>query len=193
MRRLNITNDFRGSVEIILLIIVLVAIAALVAWRITAPMWEPKEELSQSEQIEQDVAEKGRSLAGPLNISFKVPDGHGDIITTDPQGGKYPSVTLLSSKLEKAEYTCKGENKGVFGTLALDDPEDFGPQPQFTKKIDENTYGFTSSLSKACYNAELLKEFRETVPAAIVESLEEINPKSDEEKAEKTDEAKEKG
>lgn len=172
MARLFRTFRERGSVEVVLLIIVLAAIAGLAAWRVNEAQEAQRQAQAVLEKRQAASANDARITAATLGVSFEKLEGHGNINLEEPQTGGFPSVTLVSKKLTQAKYTCKGENSGEFGTLALVDASSNGPQSQYTKDINDATYGFTNGLTEVCYSAELLKEFRGTVPQAIIESLE---------------------
>jgi hypothetical protein len=173
-KRKNLETE-RGSIEVIILVVVTAAIIGLVAWRIAE---------TQKTQLDTEAAISNNQTTVPpqsnvvvvdaLNAQFTVPEGHGRVTLTNAKGGDMASVDLVSQKLKAAESTCEGENTGVFGTLGVVDTAEGAPQPQYTKEVDGKMIGFTMNL-KNCYNAELMTAFRETVPKAIVESLEAIS------------------
>lgn len=185
---LDKTKQQRGSVEIVLLIIVVAAIVGLVAWRIAETQRTQNATETAIRNNKTVVLPSDDSiLVRPLNISFEKPSGYGNIDYANVKGGDTPSVQLVSERLKKSKYTCKGKNTGIFGALGVVQPNN-GPQPKYTKKADDKTYGFTNGLTKACYSAQLLKDFREAVPKSIVESIAPLERKPDKTEAVKKEE-----
>lgn len=164
------TQKQRGSVEVVILVVVVAAVIGLVAWRIAETQ---KTQIDTQAAIDNDgtIARPDNIVdAASLGIRLTVPAGSGKVTTANAQGGDTPSVELISEKLKAAEYTCDGDNSGAFGMLGVAAAGN-GPQPQFVKELGGTTYGFTNGLTKNCYSAELLRDFRETVPKAVVESI----------------------
>lgn len=159
----------------VMLAILAVAVIGMTYWLKTSMNKQPADQgdtgakpaISVEESENEDII-----LIPALNLQYAKATETADVSIADPAGGDFPVVTLVSEKLKKASYSCKGANNGAFGILRLVDEASFGPRPNFTKEIDGRAYGFISSLTKNCYEDNVMKEFREIVPSGIVKALE---------------------
>lgn len=170
-RRKNLQNE-RGSVEVVILVVVVAAIVGLVAWRIAETQKTQIDTQAAIENSDTAPGKPGELVAAGLGLKMTVPNGNGTVTLASQTGGDMASVELTSKRLKEAEYTCDGENSGVFGTLGVVDTAAGAPRPSYTKEVDAKMFGFVSTLTENCYSDELMTAFRETVPKAIVESLE---------------------
>lgn len=107
-----------------------------------------------------------------LKVSFRSSEEAGQISYDYDSSSGIVIVPLLATKLKMASYTCEGDNSGRFGYLSEIKPDAIEAQSaRYKKTIGDKTYGLTVTLPEKCYEAGLFKEFSETVPKAIVDSL----------------------
>lgn len=172
MFKLRKSQTQRGSIEVVILVVVVAAIIGLVAWRIAETQKTQLDTQAAVDTIDTTAQQNNKVAVSALNMQFTIPENQGRFSLTNQKAGDMPSSDIVSQKLRDAESTCEGENTGVFGTLSAVNDAEGAPQPQYTKDVDGTLVGFTSKLEKNCYSEELMKAFRETVPQAIIESLE---------------------
>ncbi|HEX6462295.1 MAG TPA: hypothetical protein VFZ58_03405 [Candidatus Saccharimonadales bacterium] len=164
----------RGSIEIVILVLVFAIAIGVVAWRV-AETQNAQTDAERSAAIADnapDVTAKYIKV-NELSFSFLEPTEAGSI-TYEKTGEK--TIVLYSSTLKDAKRTCGGEPTGEFGAITVaqkDEPKPV-PTPAFTKIIGSKEYHFSSGIHTICYEENITKKFTETVPKAITNSIKEL-------------------
>lgn len=167
------TKKQRGSIEIVVLILVLAAAIGVVAWRI-ADTYNSQSDAESSASMANnapDVATKYVEVS-ELNFSFSNPQSAGDISYT-VRADK--NIVLTSNKLQQEANTCEGEPSSEFGTIVVahnNDPKT-APMPSYAKTIGDKEYRFSSTLEQSCYSESVVQQFTETIPSVVVHSIKE--------------------
>ncbi len=164
----------RGSIEVIILVLVFAVAVGLVVWRI-AETQNTQSDAERSAAIADsapDVVAKYIKV-NELGFSFVEPIEAGDI-TYEKSSEK--TIILSANKLKEAKRSCSGEPTGEFGAITAagkDEPKPT-PMPAFTKVIGDKEYRFSSGLHTVCYEEDVMKQFTETIPKIITNSIKEI-------------------
>jgi len=168
----------RGSVEIVLLVLVLAVAVGLVAWRI-AETQNAQTDAEHSAAMAENAPDVKAKYVTVTELGFKFlnPTDAGELTykINGKAGEQYARVS--SSKLKAATYTCKGENLGEVGTIHVmpKDGDMSGMEPgQLTKIVGEKEYSFYTALQTTCYEPAVQKQFRDTVPKAVMDSIREV-------------------
>ncbi len=166
----------QGGLKRVALILVAVLVVGLGVWWIATTVKAQQDAKQKAADIEVQVKPKTAYVSlDVLGLRYKSSDSAGQVSYDVTTIGDVKTVPLISSRLKLAEYSCAGENTGEFGYLLEVTPAAFGIEPTYKKVVGGKTYGLVSTTRKECFNEELVKQFGETVPKAIVESLEPIS------------------
>ncbi len=164
----------RGSVEIVILVLVVAIIVGLVAWRI-ADTQNAQTDAEQSAAMAENAPETPTSKKlelKELGVTIKTPVSAGDVTykSEDREGVK--AARLYASRLKGENFTCEATvYEGELGVLRDMTNDNGTTKPDFTKEVNGTTYGFYSSLQKDCHTEEIVKQFGEVIPKQIVESI----------------------
>lgn len=172
----------RGSIEVVILVIVVAAIVGLVAWRIADTMktQQDTEAATNNLQSMPPVAQVNKVDVPELEVKFEVPKKYGNISAVKSKVGPL-SVDLISEKLKDAPYKCKGDNTGQFGALYIlggNNVLPAGADQGAVKEIDGKKFYlhvfFPASETLedgSCYSDELMSEIGDEAADSIRRTL----------------------
>lgn len=159
----------RGSIEVVILVIVFAVVIGLIVWRYTEAekaQIDAENAANSSEVItESPVSERQRVEVPEMSLAFEVPQSAGDITYDINESG---AAQLKSSNLlDRSD--CADDHDGKFALLRSASDEDADVDANLKMRIDDTEY-IVQEDYQTCYTEEDRADFDE-VSVQIAQSL----------------------
>lgn len=159
----------RGSIEVVILVIVFAVAIGLIVWRYSEAEKAQiaAENAADSQPIATAPVEKKQTVTiSEMGLTFEVPESAGEITYSVNESG---AAQLMASKLAEAESECPSDHDGKFALLRTANADDVNVSDDYKATVDNTQYVLQVDY-QSCYHEAEREEFDE-VAKAIASTL----------------------
>lgn len=159
----------RGSVEVVILVIVFAVVIGLIFWRYSEAEKAQidAESAAESQTIPATVAPAKQEVTiQEMNLMFAVPESAGEITYTVNESG---AAQLMATKLAEVESECPDDHDGKFALLRTANVDDANVSSDYKATVGGTEYVLQVDF-QTCYHEAERNEF-DTVAKQIASSL----------------------